>query len=216
MWSLADVKDAATVATSVIGAGALLFAALQYRSNQTWKKNEFLAKEMKDFLGDEKVKDAFRFFDYWGSSFSAKINEQDRTIYVFHTNEQIQELDAEFEADWVSLVSALNSNEGAKFTVEEQVVRDYIDHFFGYLERLCVFEKNKLFSEKEMMPFLRYQVATFNGLKEHSQGYHQELILYLSKYDYTLTLSLLKRFPKSPVVEETLGRIAASVPASSC
>lgn len=201
MLDLAILKDIAPIIGAAIGLITLMFGVYQYSIAQIWKRNEFLAKEMKDFLGDDKIKEAFRFFDYWGSNFAVKIEGHDRNIRIFHSEKQLKIANAMQDKNCVLLTLALKSGDGSLFTSEEQMVRDYIDHFMSSLERICAFRENRLFRRREMMPFIQYYVDTFNGLKSHSQGYHDDLFNFLYYYKYTLTLKLLDEFPKSKEVK---------------
>ena len=69
-----------------IAAGSLQLAQKQNRDNQNWKKNEFLAARMREFLTDETTARALEMLDYSGAEIEVTLpgNEEPASVYVPH------------------------------------------------------------------------------------------------------------------------------------
>jgi hypothetical protein len=183
-------KDVFSALTSLFGLSAFVFAAWQYHINQVWRRNQFLAAEIKDFLGDQFVKESVVIFDVSGATIEAKVGGKNSTISVFHEG-PVPHDDLEKHNFHITLSEALRKHEGRGLNEVEIAVRDRIDRYFSYLERLYIFQQNKLFKKSEIFPFLSYQLALLNGERKSAQGYHKQLRIYLEKYGFLLAIKFL-------------------------
>jgi hypothetical protein len=176
----------------IAGGGGLylFFKGLQrYLKDQTWRRNEFVAKEIKDFTSDPMVKNIMSILD-WGSRyvelFPAKANYDDRFAKV----------------DRPILKSALQyhkfkTTDPAKdrFTRTEVAIRDNFDCFLSYFERFEHFIEAGLITPEELKPYLRYWIDTISeNMEDDVRNFINH---YIDKYEYKGTQNLFKRFNKN-------------------
>lgn len=173
------------------GAGALLlfFIGIQrYIKEQTWKRNEFVANEIKQFTSDIMVRNAMYILD-WGSRyiqlFPEKPNYSDRFVKVDRNilNKALQ-------------YHKLRIKEEGKdrFTETEVAIRDTFDHFLSYFERFHQFIQAGLLTKKDLEPYISYWIKSIsNGMEESTRNaiYH-----YIQSYGFTGTQNLFKKFGK--------------------
>ena len=193
-------KDLFSDVSAVVTAAVFIFGLLQYRKSQSWKRNEFLAKEMKEFLYDKLVQDTLYMMEYYGRRLNVTVGGKQISIYVFHNEEELP-ADSELEMH-TSLHNALRSgNTATEITDAEQQVRDRFDRYFSGLERFQTFQTNKLVTKDEIGSYLDYHFRLVNGLVDHSRGFHEVLFRYLACYDFDRALQLLASFPQSTDVK---------------
>src|SRR4051812_42157700 len=138
-----------------IGGFSLFIVGLRrYKKDQIWKRNEFVAKEIKEFTDDKMVRDAMFMLD-WGS----------RYIELFPNKAKEDERFA--KVDRRTLKAALIFHElrikepgKDRFTSTETAIRDTFDHFLFYLERFDHFIEARLISPAEIKPYLKYWIDT--------------------------------------------------------
>lgn len=196
---LTKYKDAFSDGAAVIALIVFCFGVWQFRVGQIWKRNEFLAREIKDFLDDKYVQETISIFDYIGRKLDAKHDNKSITIIVYHNRD---DLPSSTETKWyVNLSDALRYHQDGPISSAEREIRDRIDKYFTYFERLYVFQQNGLFTNKELTPFILYHVELFNGNKSHSHGYHKNLFAYLVLYDFRWALQLLESYPQTDEIK---------------
>jgi hypothetical protein len=173
------------------GAGGLIlfFIGLRrYITDQNWKRNEFVAKEMKDFNNDIVIRNAMYILD-WGARyiqlFPDKPNYEDRYVKV---DRSILKRALQFHP--------LRIKEEGKdrFTATEVAIRDTFDHFFSYFERFNQFIEAGLLTKEELEPYLRYLINSIaTEMEESSRNviYH-----YIHSYGFSGTQNLFKVFGK--------------------
>lgn len=172
------------------GALYLFFVGIKrYLRDQTWRRNEFVAKEMKDFTSDIMVRNVMSILD-WGSRyvelFPAKANYDERFAKV----------------DRQILKSALQYHEFKisdptkdRFTRTEVVIRDHFDCFLSYFERFEHFIEADLITPAELKPYLIYWIDT---ISKNIEGDVRNFIFhYIDKYNYRGTQNLFMRFDRN-------------------
>lgn len=173
------------------GAGGLLLFFIgvkRYIRDQTWKRNEFFAKEIKDFTTDVMVKNAMYILD-WGARyiqlFPDKQNYEDRYVKV----------DRDILKKALQFHELRIKEEGKeRFTATEVAIRDTFDHYLNYFERFYQFIEAKLLTKKELEPYLNYWINSLTVQMEESSRnviYH-----YINSYGFTGTQKLFKEFGK--------------------
>lgn len=213
----------AQLTVSLLGFGgaiaAFIFAFVQYRRSEQWKRAEFIANEVKDFESDPLVQNALLMID-WGT----------RRINLFLSSDLRS---ADFvkitrEVQWKALLphpikqkyldyrnsdpsdSESNNKSGAStFTVVEAKIRDTYDVYLTRLDRFANYIKSELISSEELGPFISYWVdaMTKNEQPEVDAAWRCALLTYINYYDYTGVKYLLECYgrdvnPRSPIYSE--------------
>jgi hypothetical protein len=194
----AAVGSILVIGTLFIGLGSFSFAMCQYRSTQIWKRNEFLANEIKLFYSDKAVVDVEGMLDYNGESFIDGDGKNQITITVYHLQNMIQkEMPGIF---YVNLAKALHHHSEGSVSEPELKIRKRFDIYFYYIQRFSIFIQNGLFTQKEIYPYLEYHISLLNGLRDHSKGYHKALYNYLILYDFDRAVEFLGQFTRADYV----------------
>jgi hypothetical protein len=190
--------------TVIPALGTFIFAILQYRNAQTWKRNEFLADQINKFYYDQYVIDVEGMLDYTSRSFQDEEGDSKITITVYHSQEDIPKNSIETHS--VNLGTALHYHLDGPPQLEELKIRERIDTYFYYIQRFAIFIQNGLFTKRELYPYLEYHISLLNGLRDHSAGYHEALYNYLTLYDFDQAVKFLGQFKRAKFVEEYIDR----------
>lgn len=123
-------------------------ALFEYIKTQKWKKNEFLAKEMKEFFLDRDVKKTLLILDWKRIDIPLYENEiqsnTERSIF--------------FEDD-IHLVNSLSTDPNSEFNDEETIIRKSVDEFLVKLSMLQNYIDNDLFKTEDLKPYLSYWIG---------------------------------------------------------
>lgn len=173
----------------IAGTGGLylFFIGLRrYLRDQTWRRNEFVAKEIKDFTSDPMVKNVMSILD-WGSRyvelFPNKPNYDDRFVKV---DRQILKSALQYHK--------FKTSEPIKdrFTQTEVAIRDNFDCFLFYFERFEHFIEAGLITPEELKPYLRYWIETIS--EDIEDDVRNFINHYIDRYNYKGTQNLFIRF----------------------
>jgi hypothetical protein len=201
----------AQLTVSLLGFGgaiaAFLFAFVQYRRSEQWKRAEFIANEVKDFESDPVVQNALLMID-WGN----------RRINLFLNSDLTGAGFAKItrEVQWRALLphpikqkyleyrttedldSEKNVEQKSTFTFVEAKIRDTYDVYLTRLDRFASFIKSGLISSEELGPFINYWVdaMTKNEQPDHDATWRCTLLTYINYYDYTGVKYLLECYGK--------------------
>ena len=163
----------------------------RYIREQTWKRNEFVANEIKLFTSDSMVRNAMYILD-WGSRyiqlFPDKPNYDDRFVKV---DRQILKKSLQFHG------LRIKEDGKERFTGTEVAIRDTFDHFLSYFERFYQFIEAGLLTKKELEPYLIYWINSMaNDMEEDARNviYH-----YINSYGFSGTQKLFNQFGKDIV-----------------
>lgn len=165
--------------------GLVLFVIglIRYTRDQTWKRHEFVAKEIKEFNGDKMVRNTMYMLD-WGS----------RYIELFYEHPDPGKRYAKVTR--ATLRAALQSHKfKSRFTRTEVAIRDHFDHFLNRIEMFEQFIEAELITKKEVEPYLKYWIETIGeDLEEEMKNtiYH-----YINEYGYQGVQKLFDRFGKN-------------------
>jgi hypothetical protein len=136
---------------------AAILALKTYRRNERWKRAEFLAGEMKEFLSNEGVQRALLLID-WGTRAIKLLDDKapDGGVVVVTRPMQVRGLlpHVLLRADKGSDV-ALSGN-GQHFSPAEAAIRDTYDVFLDGLERIASYVRSGLVSAEALEPYLAY------------------------------------------------------------
>jgi hypothetical protein len=170
-----------------IGGFYLFFIGFKrYKKDQIWKRNEFVAKEIKEFTSDKMVRNAMSILD-WGERyielFPNKINYDER----------FEKVDRNILKAALQFHEHRNKEIGKeRFTTTEVAIRDTFDHFLSFFERFYQFIEAGLITKKELEPYLNYWIKTIsNDMEEDVRNviYH-----YVDKYGFSGTQKLFEKF----------------------
>jgi hypothetical protein len=165
-----------------------LIGLRRYTKDQVWKRNEFVAKEIKEFTSDKMVRNTMFMLD-WGERyielFPDKPNYDDRIAKV---DRQVLKLALQYHG-------FRTKDQGKdRFTSIEVAIRDNFDHFLSYLERFEQFIKAGLITAKELEPYLKYWISTIAENME--DDVRNAIYHYINQYGFTGTQELFNRFKK--------------------
>jgi hypothetical protein len=197
----ASVGTLVVVLTAAIGLGTFIFGFIQYQTNQRWKRNEFLAKEIHDFLCDKCVIDVLKMLDYTGGTIYEDENGVEIGIRVYHGVDNLKnpvKVGSEFIVD---LGNALHYHGDGVVYPAEEIIRDRFDIYFDYLTRFSVFMTNKLFTKAEIFPYIEYHLQLLGGMRNHSAGYHEALYTYVILYDFNRVIAFLDQFERASFIQ---------------
>lgn len=180
-----DFDDLIKITTFIITIILAIKALVEYTKSQKWKKNEFLAKEMKDFFSDRDVKKALLILDW---------NRIDIPLYdnEIPTNKER----SIFFVDETHLENSLSISPNAEFNDEETILRKSIDEFLVRLSTLQNYIDNKLFTTKDLRPYIVYWISLIGDKnKAHKNPiYIENLWNFIKRYEYTQVIKLLKNY----------------------
>jgi hypothetical protein len=213
-----NLKPETKVAASQLGvsmlgfAGAIaafVFALMQYRRAEQWKRVEFIANEIKDFESDAVVQNALLMIDWGKRRINLFLVANPTSNDLVHITREVQ---------WKALLphtvkreypeyhtSAPSSNEGkgekgsTTFTFVEARIRDTYDVLLTRLDRFANFIKAGVISAEEVEPYIRYWIdaMTNNENPAEDAAWRCTLLTYINFYDYSGVKYLLKRFGKN-------------------
>jgi hypothetical protein len=216
----AFVLDQWKLALSVFGflgtVSALLFGITQYRRAETWKRAEFLAKEMKEFFANDRTRMALMLSD-WSSRqvhLLALTNPDDVTVTRFTRAMQVNALrphsivDPTLGSDSEGPVSDGEPPELSRFTREEAVIRDCFDSYLDGLERFGSYLSTGLVTVEDLRPYLGYWIDDLvsAALDSEDAAWAASVITYLHFYGYKGVNNLFLVFgydigPKSTIYQ---------------
>ncbi|HLP56079.1 MAG TPA: hypothetical protein VK151_13670 [Fluviicola sp.] len=172
-----------------LGAFYLFFIGFRrYKKDQTWKKNEFVAKEIREFTSDKIVRNAMFMLD-WG----------ERYIELFPNKESYSERFAKVDRNVLMLALQphelrIKEHNKDRFTEIEVAIRDTFDHFLAYFERFYQFIEAGLITEVELEPYLNYWIKTISTDIEDNVKY--AIHHYINRYGFSGTQKLFRIFGK--------------------
>src|SRR5690606_12106717 len=180
-----DVDLTIKALTLIVATIVAIKAIVEYRKTQKWKKNEFLAKEIKDFFSDKDVKKALLILDW---------NRIDIPLY---DNEIPSNKTRSFLfVDETHLENSLATNPNSEFTDEETIIRKSFDEFLVKLSMFQNYIDNELIKIKDLKPYLEYWMKLL-GDKNNSRKnpiYSEKYWNFINHFEYRQVKKLLKNF----------------------
>jgi hypothetical protein len=200
----------AQLTVSLLGfAGAIaafIFAFIQYRRSEQWKRAEFIASEVKDFESDPVVQNALTMID-WGNRrinlfLSPSVKSADLTKITRDLQwrallpHPVKQAHPEYRA--VDYVDRDNLEKQTTFTAVEAKIRDTYDVYLTRLDGFATFIKSGLITAEELGPFINYwvEVMTKNEQPAEDAAWRCTLLAYINFYEYTGVKYLLDCYGK--------------------
>ena len=174
-WSIENVLTAFGLAGA---AGAFLIGVSQYRKSQQWKRAEWVAQEMKDFLGDPLVQAALQMIDWGNRHVRLAPGSEPEAV----TNSSVK--------------AALRDHRGGQgFTETEANIRDCFDRFLDGLERFDSYVTTGLVYDDNLRPYLAYWLGHIHaaGADDPSVDRLAQLRSYMKTYGFTGADALVSR-----------------------
>jgi hypothetical protein len=113
----------------------------QNKTNQEWKRAEFVASEVKEFYKDQTVIKVLQMIDYSDRKYDIGMKDKSgnpRLTRITHSEAVAMGL----HGSVVAIEAALRTSD--EYTDEEATIRDYFDTFLYYVERFERFLKIRL------------------------------------------------------------------------
>lgn len=184
-----------------IGLGGTAIAAglgiRSYIRNEQWKRAEFLAKEMKEYLSSSRVQNALVMIDWTvreipllGDSASGLV----RVTRVMSTKalypHSIEGENVKAEGDFV---------DGAfvrRYSAEEAAIRDCFDAFLDGLERFNAYREAGLVTIAQLKPYFEYWVRDIAAPASSPEeaAWSAALLTYIKFYGYVGVMDLFSAF----------------------
>jgi hypothetical protein len=179
--SAEQITAAASVLLLVGGTVGFFVGLAQYKAAQVWRRQEFVAAEIKLFAADLQCRNAMQMID-WGT----------RRIELFPDH-------PEYEQRFVYVTrpilhEALRAHDviGRPYTPVEAAVRDCFDAFFNGLDRFWQFVEAGLVSANDFRPYLTYWVRSIS--EEANPVLRDLLYRYAIFYGFTGAQRLLEQY----------------------
>lgn len=180
-----DGDQVIKISTLVISFLLGIKALYEYNKTQKWKKNEFLAKEIKEFFLDRDVKKALLIIDW---------NRIDIPLYDNEIPSNTER--SIFFIDEVHLSNSLSIDPNSEFSDEETIIRKSIDEFLVKLSMLQNYVDNNLFTTDDLKPYLSYWLNMIGDKHKARKNpiYIEKLWEFIKRYEYNQVVKLLKNF----------------------
>jgi len=195
--SLMGVQEAQLLVSIVTVLLALSGAIVGWRTflrSERWKEAEFLAREMKEFFGDERVRKALVMVD-WGLRRIQLLDPAAPNGGYVTVDRALQ---VRALRPHVLLVYDADEAGAGRFTAEEAVIRDQYDGLLDGLERLGNFLETKLARVETLTPYIGYWIDDIQSEPESAPdaAWKAALLTYIDFYRFQGVQYLFEAFGK--------------------
>lgn len=201
------------------GALLVLIAGLyHYWNGQLWKRAEFLAQEMKDFMAMPAVRNALLMIDWSKRRINLFDSDEEPRNWPLVTRElqyeallphQVNQHRADADGD-------ASDSQLAGYTREQAAIRDTFDVFLDGLEKFANYVSSGLVSAADLEPYLGYWINDIASRYENDAEIENDwtclLLCYIAYYQYFGVQELFGKFghriaPGEAVFEDFLGTL---------
>ena len=146
---------------------AATIALISYRRTETWKRAEFLAREMKEFFAEPRVQKILQMID-WGARRIQLLDDKRDDRGMVRVTRQIQLqalLPHTVKRPRSSMEESADTGSNAgRYSPEEAAIRDCYDGFLDGLARLASYATPDLDLTRisQLRPFLGYWIETIH------------------------------------------------------
>jgi len=161
----------------------VVFAVIQFRSAQKWKRLEYAAQQMNRLFSDPKLEACCVFLDWKTRTFNvppqykASVNED----HFIHSWSALGSAMVRWEENSIEQPEILGSKTKAGYNWQEVMYRDYFDYFFEFLGSMRSSVGSGLLTPKDILP-LKYWVILIK--ETHGQLFENFVKDY--RYDQTI------------------------------
>ncbi len=174
--------DWITAMVALLGGGAALW---QYWRAQEWKRAEWVAADVKEWLREPEVRNCLLMLDWQERKLPLLVADGTWTTTFVYREEML-----------LHALSSPTSPQQQDYTDEEVSIRDSFDRFFGGLERFEDFRERGLVSVRDLKPYLRYWVEILADSRniQKSAAVRTRLWAYVNDYGFEGTQRLARAF----------------------
>ena len=180
-WPIRVARALAVALPVVIGLVSAVVATIEYRDAQQWKRQEFLATEIKELRSDYSSHLAMQMLDWNGRHYELTAGVHDSVMVTDDT-----------------LLSALMPHPAkvGGFNDNETLIRDHFDDFFDRLGVLERHIKSDLIKSEDLVPHIGYylQILGDTTAGRKPSDVIRGIWRYLSCYEFGDTQDLLLRY----------------------
>lgn len=181
MWS----HDNTLTVVGYLGAIAVFFIGLwRYSVAQTWKRMEWVAATLQEFLGDPVVRNALQMIDW-----------SERRVLLFPDDPDPARRYVRVD-DTVVARALLPHQPGHRFSAVEAAIRDTFDQFLDRLALIHSFLREGLITRDQLKIYLEYWITRIGKPEENAgpAGRLRALHTYIRVYGFTEVEALLDTF----------------------
>jgi len=199
--------EVAKLIVSFFGLGGTLVAAIiavrTFRRTEKWKRAEFLAREMKEFFDNPRVRTALTLIDW--SSRNVPLLDQSAPEFVTR-EDQCRALVPHVlpNEPVVSDIERSSKDIGSSkvpFSIKEAAIRDCFDAFLDGLERFSNYVQTGLVDISALRPYLGYWIDDIYSytpdMDEADAEWSAILLTYIQFYNYSGVQWLFEAFNQS-------------------
>jgi hypothetical protein len=202
-----DIEQAKLYVQIVGLVGTFSAAALALRTflrGEQWKRAEFLAKEMKEFLSDKRVQNALLLID-WGTRTIPLLDDSADNHGRVLVSRELQThalLPHTLVGDASSDLEQSGPTQAStqRFTIIEAAIRDCYDAFLDGLERLSSYTQTGLVDLEQLRPYLQYWIDDIHcpaACDEEDAAWTAVLLTYIAYYRFSRVQWLFRAFDRS-------------------
>jgi hypothetical protein len=206
MFTMQILKFVVSLATLIIAAVGGFVGFKSYRRSEAWKKAEFLAREMKAFFDDERVRKTTQMIDWSARRIQLvePVPGTDNRVTASRTLQARALRPHSVKPEPESTTIQTDEKESdqkddefiARFTSEEVAIRDCYDHFLDGLETFASYVETGLIEVQSLKPYIGYWMEKIQrpaaGPKE--AAWKATLLTYIKYYGYINVISLFSKF----------------------
>lgn len=196
-----EIKSIATVAGAIGSFIVFTIGVSSYLRTEKWKKAEFLAAEMKEFLSTPRVQKALLLID-WGSREIQLLEDRPLDESRIVVSRQIQTmalrphilLNRTGSDPEIFTVDGTDSEEG--FTQAEAAIRDCYDAFLDGLERFGSYVQTGVVELSSLRPYIGYWIDDISCATDNADdaAWCAALLTYITFYRFDSVLWLFDAF----------------------
>ncbi|MEP7377692.1 MAG: hypothetical protein ABI675_30085 [Chitinophagaceae bacterium] len=199
--------ELAKLIVSIVGLVGTFIAAIiaisSYLRNEKWKRSEFVANKMKDFLQNPRVQNALTLID-WGSRNILLLDEHAKHRGEVRVTRQLQVrallphilLNKTGGSD--EEYSANDKSDPGSFSSAHAAIRDSFDALLDGFQLFSSYVKSNLISIEELNPYLQYWIDDIHSPAQDPEdaAWSAALLTYIHFYRFTGVQWLFKAFGK--------------------
>ena len=202
--TIEHIKSLVTVAGAVGSFVVFSIGVSTYLRTEKWKRAEFLAKEMKEFLATPRVQKTLLLID-WGYREIQLIEDRPADESRVIVTRQMQTMGlrphvllAPGGSD-PELFTVDDGVSGEGFSQPQAAIRDCYDAFLDGLERFASYVKTGLIDVPSLRPYIGYWIDDISSLTENADdaAWCAALLTYISFYRFEGVLWLFDAFGRS-------------------
>jgi hypothetical protein len=191
-WSQANKDALAGISSILSGIGTVLavvvfiFAVIQYRRAEHWKRAEYLAHLYDSFEQDSACKKAMQMLD-WPSRELVFEEKGKQVVRKVSPNNVFN-----------ALVPETHQEGGGGFTELEAQIRDCFDGFLSYIAEFERAIQQGLVDKRDVYVYLHYWIGMLHGERHLRNNIRLRVLEYAKKFGFENVQNFIDRWPTKP------------------